>query len=104
MMVHINFLLTSSANHWLLNSLICDVGHVKSISGLASDPINRILISSSLDGTVKVIDYQFFDVWLAFINIVKTFRYGISIQRKCCILLRSRHLFPLCYFIVTMIY
>ncbi|RGB38492.1 Utp21 specific WD40 associated putative domain-containing protein [Rhizophagus diaphanus] len=33
-------------------------GHVKSISGLASDPVNRILISSSLDGTVKIWDFH----------------------------------------------
>ncbi|RIA88602.1 Utp21 specific WD40 associated putative domain-containing protein [Glomus cerebriforme] len=33
-------------------------GHFKSISGLASDPLNRVLISSSLDGTIKIWDFN----------------------------------------------
>ncbi|CAG8455276.1 13892_t:CDS:10 [Ambispora leptoticha] len=31
--------------------------HGKSISGLASDPLNRFIISSSLDGTIKIWDF-----------------------------------------------
>ncbi|CAG8553203.1 11305_t:CDS:10, partial [Acaulospora colombiana] len=32
--------------------------HAKAISGLASDSLNRILISSSLDGTIKIWDFN----------------------------------------------
>ncbi|CAG8441205.1 6972_t:CDS:10 [Diversispora eburnea] len=35
-----------------------DGKHVKAISGLAGDSLNRILISSSLDGTVKIWDFN----------------------------------------------
>src|SRR4051812_43640082 len=38
----------------LISILLHYLEHTRAITGLASDPLNRILISGSLDGTIKV--------------------------------------------------